>query len=408
MKYFRLRASVLFMVILLLTLGSRADVSVPDIKAITVWGNAAATDDPSSDRRMAVAYAQRKAVEQVVGTYITASTLVSNAQLVESRIYSKSTGFVNSYKILQEKRDHIQRIQIEALVSLVPVTDILRASGMLRKWRVGVILMPNKAQSAAMKRHFNTTQIMDAIAGIESTISQKLVEADFKLVDPRYLAQIRTHLKTSEKVPDTLMSGVDLLVTGSVSLAARASGGYMHQAICAVHGKILRVDTGEIVYQGNVGNTFDGITLLVDKATAMKYADTIGNGRLSDGTPDLRAFGAGKNAAINKAVNISAALAGDVLLSQITRIPSASTAKIALEMVGVDYVELMEIEDELKSKESVQAVRTESFDNDNAILEVENIGDGMLLARTIGKSAVFKRMGLKISSVTKSKIVLKK
>jgi hypothetical protein len=41
-------------------------------------------------------------------------------------------------------------------------------------------------------------------------------------------------------------------------------------------------------------------------------------------------------------------------------------------------------------------------------IEVEYDGDSMMLARAVSKSEVIRSMGLKVSRVTKSKIVLKK
>ncbi|MBU4286773.1 MAG: hypothetical protein KKI12_01205, partial [Proteobacteria bacterium] len=74
-----------------------ADVSAPEVQTVTAWGESAATNDPALDKRLAITHARRTALEQVVGSYVTSSTLVRNFQVVEDRIYSKATGFINSY-----------------------------------------------------------------------------------------------------------------------------------------------------------------------------------------------------------------------------------------------------------------------------------------------------------------------
>ena len=45
-----------------------ADVSALEVQAVTVWGESASTNDPALDKRLAIAHARRKALEQVVGS----------------------------------------------------------------------------------------------------------------------------------------------------------------------------------------------------------------------------------------------------------------------------------------------------------------------------------------------------
>ena len=384
-----------------------ATVSVPEVQTVRVWGEAAVTQDPSADKQQALAVARRAAVEQVVGSYVTSKTLVENFQVVEDRIYSKAIGFINNYRIIEEQRTDLQRVHIEAQVSAVPVTEILRTSGLLRQWRVGVLLAPDQRDLSHMLSYYSRPRIMEVAHNIETEIARKLVESGFKVVDPVHLKKLRRQLEKTGDLSESTVSGMDLLVTGYVSLAARKSGGPMHQAICQIHGKVLRVDTGEVVYQGTVGNTFDGTTLLVTRDLAYKYAGSLGNGMLSDGTPDLRSFGGGASAALDKAIRLASVMASDVTVSQITLLPAAVSARIALEVHGLDFGQLLELEEELKTMDSVANVRTEEFSGDVQQMEVEYDGDTMNLARAIGKSKVTRDMKLKIKKVTKNKITLK-
>lgn len=385
-----------------------SQVSAPDIKTVKAWGETAATGDPASDKRLAIAHARRKALEQVVGAYVTSTTHVRNFQVVEDRIYSKSTGFINNVKIVQEERNQLQRVQIEAQISLIPVTEILRASGLLRKWRVGVVLSPDQKKLTLMLNYYSRPRIMEVTNNIEASVGQQLVQAGFKVVDPRHLENLRKKLQNSDMKPDITFSGIDLLITGSVSLSTRASGGSMRQAVCQIHGKILRADTGEIVYYGNTGNTFDGLTLMVDRSFAMKYATNMGNGMLSDGTPDLRTFGMGDTAALDKAIQLTSAMFAEIITSQITRIPSAGSSTIALEIQGLEFNQLLDLEDYVKNIEGVASVSSEEFSGTSQNMEVEYDGDAMMFARTLGKSTLLKDIGLKVKNVTKNKIVLKK
>ena len=408
MVYYRLIVFSIIFSAVCLPANVNSQISAPETQTVIVWGESSITGDLVSDKRMAVAHARRKALERVVGSYVTSTTHVRNFQVVEDRIYSKSTGFINDLKILQEQRLQLQRVQIEANVSLVPITEILRSSGLLRKWRIGVVLTPNPQKLSLMLNYYSQTRIMDVVGNIEAHIGQQLVQAGFKTVDPRHLKKLRNQIKNSDLITDDMFSGIDLLITGSLSLSSRSSGGSMRQAVCQIHSKVLRADTGEIVYQGNIGNTFDGVTLLVDRNLAMKYATSLGNGMLSDGTPDLRTFGGGDTAALDKAINLTSAMVADILVSQITRIPSAASAVIALEIYGLEFSQLMDLEDHLNSIEGVANVNVEEFAGSSQNMEVEFDGDAMMLARALSKSDLLKGMGLKLKNVTKNKIVLKK
>jgi hypothetical protein len=385
-----------------------SQVHVPDVKTVVVWGETRMTNDLAADKQQAVSMARRNALEQVVGSYVTSESKVKNFQLVEDRIYSKSTGFINSYRILQEIRNQVQRVQIEANVSLAPVTDILRDSGMLRKWRVGVVLTATNDAYILLQRYYSKVRLMEVLSNIESAIGSGIVQAGFKLVDPGHVVRIRTSLQSSDQIPDEMMAGIDILVTGSVTLATRTSSGNMRQAICQVHAKALRADTGEIIFQDNIGNTFDGVTLIVAQDVALKYAGSHGNGLLSDGTPDLRTFGMEETAAIDKAITLSSAMASDIIVAQITRIPAAGSSIIALEISDVDFSALTDIEAHLQTVAGVSSATLEEFNSDNQAISVEYDGDAMMLAKSLSKSDLIKKIGLKIKHVTKNKIILAK
>ena len=70
-------------------------------------------------RDSAIEDALRRAVEQVVGTFITSESMVSNYILLYDRVYSKSSGYVKTYKILsEEKKEGLYVVRINAKVGL--------------------------------------------------------------------------------------------------------------------------------------------------------------------------------------------------------------------------------------------------------------------------------------------------
>jgi hypothetical protein len=76
-----------------------------DEKDITATGEAAVfSGDAVAARDRAIGDAQRRAVEQAVGTMISAESLTVNYELVTDKILSKAVGYVRSYKIINEDK----------------------------------------------------------------------------------------------------------------------------------------------------------------------------------------------------------------------------------------------------------------------------------------------------------------
>ena len=69
---------------------------------------------------------------------------------------------------------------------------------------------------------------------------------------------------------------------------------------------------------------------------------------------------------------------------------------------------MVALEDQLKKMEGVAAVHIEGFGEGVKTIEVEYAGKAMTLAKTLSKSDIMGRLGLKIKGVTQNKIVVKK
>lgn len=95
-------------------------------------GAAAITTTPDIARDQALKDALRKAVEQGVGTYVNSETRVQNFELLSDRIYSQSSGYVSSYRIVSENQEAgLCRVVIRAKVKLDRIEDDLTAIGIL-------------------------------------------------------------------------------------------------------------------------------------------------------------------------------------------------------------------------------------------------------------------------------------
>ncbi|NPB04333.1 MAG: hypothetical protein GXO39_07990 [Thermotogae bacterium] len=83
-------------------------------------------------RDRAIEDALRKAVEQGVGVFLSSETVVENYEVLKDRIYTKSKGYVLSYRILREKaEDGLYRVLLSAKVKLGDIKRDLEALGLL-------------------------------------------------------------------------------------------------------------------------------------------------------------------------------------------------------------------------------------------------------------------------------------
>lgn len=76
--------------------------------------------------------ALRKAVEQAVGAFITSETMVSSFQLIEDNIYSRTSGYVSGYRIIDEGlQGDLYRVVVRAVVRTDSIENDLAAVGLL-------------------------------------------------------------------------------------------------------------------------------------------------------------------------------------------------------------------------------------------------------------------------------------
>jgi hypothetical protein len=91
--------------------------------------------DVGKARDEALNDALRKAVEQAVGTIISARSVVENAVLIEDNIYSRTSGYIRSYDLVREGKSvnipNTYEVTVTAAVSTAGLKDDLAALGIL-------------------------------------------------------------------------------------------------------------------------------------------------------------------------------------------------------------------------------------------------------------------------------------
>lgn len=171
--------------------------------------------NPEGSRRAALAAAQRNAVEQALGVFVTAQTRVRKAELIDSKIVAASAGFIKSYMIESERRDgDVYRVSIKAVVLLDRMDRELGALNLEDASPLALVMVAVAEDDAVQSGH-------DAARAAEQVLSKR----GFKIL--------------SSDVPQPALAQ-------AVSSARAAGAGYL----AYVQAKAYKIDGGSALGEG--------------------------------------------------------------------------------------------------------------------------------------------------------------
>jgi hypothetical protein len=129
LKKITLTGSLIVLFFLAWNLGA----SGQDVQTITTKGEGwFEGNDTLIGKDRAIKDALVKAVEQAVGTMVSSETRVQNFQLLNDEIFTKTEGYVQNYKILNENQGrNVYEVTIQASVATGPIKEKLDALGLL-------------------------------------------------------------------------------------------------------------------------------------------------------------------------------------------------------------------------------------------------------------------------------------
>ncbi len=229
-----------------------------------------------STERNALHDAMRQAIEQEVGLLIDSRTYVQNYQVINDRIYTQSSGYIESYDVLDKSFfNGIWKVDIRAQVRSEALrTDLM--SKLQKKALIGANMQDPRI--GVLAADANGTEY----TGLENAIISGLQNQGFsRLIDLNQIdASVRRRLASAEAEGDMELRNmllnqfhVDYMVTAQVSTQSDGDvwgavidripmadplGGILHN-IDEFKGKVtanssvrmLNVNTGEIVYAGS-------------------------------------------------------------------------------------------------------------------------------------------------------------
>jgi len=200
-------------------------------------------------REAALQNAFRRAVEQVVGVAVESKTVVKDSELLNDKIFSKSRGFIKTYRILAEKAEgDTYRMSVFASVSQHKLEQGLDDAGLLIKKmgkpRIAVVVMEQNGDGNA------------APGGIiETSLVSNLGKKGYALVD-RQAVMALEHLvvkgqsdQSDAVVRAAAAGGAEVVISGqAVARPAPAlNGTNLRPVQVAVTCRAIDVDTAELL-----------------------------------------------------------------------------------------------------------------------------------------------------------------
>lgn len=254
-----------------------------DISHVTAEGVASAGADPAAAHDKALEDALRRAVEQAVGTIVESETATENYQLLTDKIYSHSSGYVKSYKILSESQEGgLTRIKISADVSSGDLSNDLASIGLLQRRmkypRVLVMISENNVFEGNWWSMYTVSNNQ-----AESTVIEKLKAKGFNVVDP---GAVRRGLSSKDAMAawqgnDATAGrigskfGAEIVVVGDASSTQAENtiaGSDLISVSTSLNARAVKTGTAEVLAQATGEGTAAHINNVIALQQAMQKA----------------------------------------------------------------------------------------------------------------------------------------
>ncbi|MBN2124318.1 MAG: hypothetical protein JW821_08490 [Deltaproteobacteria bacterium] len=303
--------------------------------------------------------ALRRAVEQGVGTFVTAELTVEQQRLVDEKVFTESSGYVQRYDVLREgEQDGVYEVEIRAMVRMGKLAGDLQAIGLLLRKKQNP-----RCMVVAFSREVDSSYLGVSLEGnrhVENQIEAGLLQKGFQVVDAGQVERKRQlealFLKGDPSSAGRIAKdfGAEILVEVEVRRSfveqRKVFGRSMRFFSNEVRLKALETDTAKILYSGYRTRPASGAGALMP---------------LEEGTAEL----------IDEMV--------DGILGQ-WRKDVFQAGSYHLDLSGVSFDDLSRVKKALGDMRGVGEVRVRDFQSGRALLEVQYKGALEELAKKIG------------------------
>lgn len=261
----RLSVHLVFLVVVLLILVIGAFAQSKEIKAKgygTIYDN-----NKAAARDKAIEDAQRKAVEQAMGTMISSESVTKNFQLISDRILSLSSGYIEKYRVISEKEiDGEVEVEIAAIVGMSKLNDSVQAiKNLIRRMdrpKIMVLIaeqsIREEGQQFSEKRGGNAVLSSTSLGVVENVlieffrakgfdfVDRQALAGQIEIADPLTLVNDKERIK---KIANLTDAQVAIFGQAQARNTGEVQGIYSGQANISL--RALKTDTGEIIAATN-------------------------------------------------------------------------------------------------------------------------------------------------------------
>lgn len=340
-------------------------------------------------RENALNNAFRRAVEQAVGVMVDSDSMVVNAQILNDRIYSKSTGYIKKYHIINEKVDgDSYRIKINAVVSKVKIEKDIDEIGQIIK-KAGnpriMFLIAEQTGNEGKPTYWWGKEGSSGSGTAENVLTSVFLQKGFNLVDRKVILAGINNIKNldADINNDTAlrlaaMGEADVVIIGKVT--ANSGRPMMGTSIrsnqASFTARAINADTGEPL----ASYTTNAVQAHVDPVT-------------------------GTSQAIQKAANDMAERLSYQILGKLKKRASGlRTIKITIS--GLTYKDIDAFMELLRESESLEEVNQRGFTSGILRLDADIITSTKDFADALNKKR-FKKRSMEVTSYTSNAIELK-
>lgn len=296
-------------------------------------------NDLAGTKKRSLAEAQKKAVERVLGVYISAKTRVTKTVIVNQNILANVSGYIRKYDVVREwEADGFYWTRIRALVRYKRVGEDLKELGLLQAPTPGnprvVVIMKTSGGEAGERK-----------GRASSGVRRGLLQRGFSVIDRndsmRYVLEKSTDTGTALKEGRKL--GADLVVKGDarVHLISGVDLGGFYSYRARVSLEVYKPESGEFV------------TALAREASGLDPAPEIAEG---------------------KALEAAGLLAGEVLAGELAD-TLTKKVRITLRLLGVKGLPAVQsIADDLRLQPDIVRVTLSEYREAGAELRVDTEG----------------------------------
>jgi len=184
----------------------------PQVEIVEAEGLAPLSDDLIKSREIAISDAQKRAVELVVGVYVSAENFVSKAKLIEDNITGETEGYIEKYEILKEwKEEPFYKVKIKARVRKDDLTKKIEELNLTPKEQTTATV------SFWIKEKIDEQPSESSV--VEKEIMQIFTDAGFTVSDRKPQEYYKDIQNILDENPENLESNLksDIVVIGDAS-----------------------------------------------------------------------------------------------------------------------------------------------------------------------------------------------